>query len=110
MAMVRLSFCECFIMDAGHAGTQSMASSSRLTHGRFWMVLGYMLLVTAAAIVPFSLISAAADSLWGSGGNWEVQGILRAVLSVPVIYVTAFTFVFYKALHNKAPEDSSAPA
>jgi hypothetical protein len=31
-------------------------------------------------------------------------------VSVPLIYVTVFTFVFYKALQEQAPAESSVPA
>jgi hypothetical protein len=108
VAMVRLTFYECFIMDAGHTGPQSMGSSSRLTQGRFWLVLGCMLLVTVATILPISLTSAVVDLLFRE--NWEAQGAFRAILSVPVIYLTVFTFVFYKALQEQAPTESNAPA
>ena len=106
VAMVKLSFCDCFVMDAGHDGPQSLASSSRLTQGRFWLVLGFMLLVTVGTMLPFGLISAGVDSLLGSSGHWEVQGTIRALLSVPVIYVTVFSFVFYKALREQVSPES----
>jgi hypothetical protein len=105
VAMVKLTFCDCFVMDAGHAGPQSLASSSKLTQGRFWLVLGFMLLVTAATILPFILVMAGLDSLLGLGRSWEARGAVQAILSVPVIYVTVFSFVFYKALRGQvAPE------
>ena len=85
-----------------------MGSSSRLTQGRFWLVLGCMLLVSIATILPISLSSAVVDVLFR--GNWEVQGAFQALLSVPFIYLTVFTFVFYKALQEQAPTESNAPA
>ena len=107
--LVKLTFYECYIMDAGVAGVLSIERSYRLTKGRFWVVLGYMFLVTLMTLAPATVLQSVFETLPFVKESWALRGFLQLALSVPTIFLEVFTFVFYKSL-RAASESAPAPA
>jgi ABC-type sugar transport system permease subunit len=107
--MVKLTFCFCFLMDRGGGALQAIERSFQLTKGRFWPVLGFMLLVTLMTVIPSVVVMSFLEAIPPVRDLWVLRGFLQTTLSVPVIFLSVFTFVYFKALLAATP-DLAPPA
>jgi hypothetical protein len=100
LAMVKLMFTQCFIMDGGLTGTQAMNRSSHLSDAKFWWVFGCILLVAIVTLTPVGLAGAIMRHLPPALTTWQFKGCTTAILALPSAFISVFTFVLYTALQT----------
>lgn len=97
IVLVRTFLAEAAAVDGQTSGTLAVQESWEITRGRFWLTFGYAVLVSlmcALPLVTFEALMDAAPAL----RQWVANGLISTVLELPLIYLLAFTFCYYKEL------------
>lgn len=99
IASVWLAFTLCIVMDEGRAAWPAVERSAQIARGRFWPIFLYFIGVTLPLTVfvfLYEIVAHFAPVM----AHWVLRGVALTVLSTPLLLVTVFTFVLYKALRS----------
>ncbi len=95
--LFRTFLAESAAVDGQMNGSSAVQQSMDLTKGRFWLTLAYVLVVTLMCAWPLALFNAVEEQV-PALNQWVVDGLVSTVLELPMIYLLAFTFCYYKEL------------
>jgi len=97
IAMVRTSFVNAGVVDGKLGGSDAVQESWNLTKGCGFQVFGYMFVVGIVCTLP-AVIFGAVGSVVPVLEHWVVNAIVATIMELPLIYLLAFTLVFYREL------------
>jgi hypothetical protein len=97
IAMVRTSFVNAGVVDGKLGGSDAVQESWNLTKGCGLQVFGYMFVVGIVCTLP-AVIFGAVGTLVPVLEHWVVNAIVATIMELPLIYLLAFTLVFYREL------------
>ena len=97
IAAVRAALVNPSVVDGGKSGFGAWEESWELTRGRFWVVLAYTLIVALMCGTPVMIVGII-TKLIPLLDHWTIQGIANSFATLPMIYLFAFTLVFYREL------------
>lgn len=106
IAITRTSFATAAAVDGKMSGSSAVQESWDVTKGHFWRVLGYMLLMGMVSVAP-SIFFGAFSTLVPWLEHWVVNALLGTLFELPVIYMLAFTLVFYKEIKARPVQSIS---
>lgn len=97
IVIVRTNFANSAAVDAPMSGSSAVQESWDITKGHFWRILGYSLLMGSICVSPMIMFGALSPLL-PLLENWAVNAVVSTALELPLIYLLAFTLVFYREL------------
>lgn len=97
IAAVRAALVNPSVVDGGKSGLGAWEESWELTRGRFWLVFAYLLIIGLLCGTPVMIVGIV-TKLITVLDHWSIQGIATTFATLPMIYMFAFTLVFYREL------------
>lgn len=103
IVIARTAFANVAAVDGKMAGSSAVQESWDVTKRHGWQIFGYMLLLGMLTVAPVMIFSAV-GSLIPFVDHWAVNAVLGTVFELPMIYMMAFTLVYYREVKALQPK------